>query len=459
MQGLRTLLPIIPFLLLGVAFAPGCKPSEASAASGAQEGTQREASALTQVVSIEVAQQDLSISITMPGSVTALKSVDVFAKIGGFLQEIAVDIGDEVKSGDLLAEINVPEMQAVLQQQEAEVISARALVAQRAAEVTQSLSALAAVKAEQKRVEASRRQKEAEVLYRQAEFDRLKLLLDESPSIEKSRLDEARYRQESAEAALSSIEADLVAAAARIGEAEAAVTSAREVGRATQALVPVADAKLEEARALMRYARISAPFAGIITKRHVDPGDFIRDASTNGSAAPLLRLESVDRLRIRVDVPMDSVAALSVGDPVVFDNIAAAPGLRLEGAITRTAGSLGERSRMMKAEVELDNPRDGDGARRLRSGDYGSLTIHLESHPGTPTVPAAAVFSRGDDLYVFTVSDDRVHERRIVPLYRDGILVGVAEGLKPGELVVASGTAALEDGQRVLPVAAKAKSR
>jgi len=448
-------------VLLAATAAVGCSDSRAAGPGNAQ-GTDSAGGSdesLPQVVTTEVAEEDLTLSVTMPGSVQALEAADLYAKVGGYLETIEVDIGDEVEQGQLLAVISVPEMLPELRRHEAEVEYARSQVEQRAAAVNEAGAKVTAVEAELGRLQAARREKEADVALRRSELERWRELIEESPSIEKRKLDEARHREEAAEAALASVEADTVAAQARIEEAKAAVLKAQADERVARARVPVAEASRDAMQELMQYAEIMAPFAGVITERHVHPGAFIRPASTNSGAMPLLRIERVDRVRVTVDLPMDAVAFLSRGDRVVFDGLIAAPGARFEGTITRLSGALGQRSRMMRAEVELDNPPDARGERTLRPGYYGNLTVQLEEYPGTPTVPAAAVFTRAGETWVFTIEDGTVRRRSIEAVFRDGAKVGVGAGLSAGQVVVTSGAGGLADGQRVRVPSASAGGR
>jgi len=438
-------------VLLAAATATACSDSQAATLGNPQgiSGTGRADESLPQVVTTEVVNEDLTFSVTMPGSVRALESADLYAKVGGYLQRIEVDIGDEVEEGRLLAVISVPEMVPELRRHEAEVEYARSQVEQQVAAVNEAGAVVAATEAELTRLQAARREKEADLALRNSELERWQELIEDSPSIEKRKLDEARHQRDAAVAAVASVDADMLAARARIEEAKAAVLKAQADERVARARVPVAEASRDAMQELMQYAEIKAPFAGVITERHVHPGAFIRPASTNSGAMPLLRIERVDRVRVTVDLPMDAVASLSRGDRVVFDGLAASPETRFEGVITRLSGALGQRSRMMRAEVELDNPPDARRERRLRPGYYGDLAVFLEEYPDTPTVPATAVFARGGETCVFTVESGKVRRCSIEAVFRDGTKVGVGAGLSAGQVVVASGVGGLEDGQSV----------
>jgi len=433
------------------ATSSACNDSQAATLENPQgaSGAGQPDESVPQVATTEVTEEDLAFSVTLPGSVQALESAELYAKVGGYLERIEVDIGDEVVAGQLLAAISVPEMLPELRRHEAEVEHARSRIEQRVAAVGEANAAVTAAEAELARLHAARREKEADLALRSSELERWRELIEDSPSIERRKLDEARHQKDSAEAALASVDADLVAARARIEEAKAVVLKAQADQRVARARVPVAEASRDAVQELMQYSEIKAPFAGVITERHVHPGAFIRPASTNSGALPLLRIERVDRVRVTIDLPMDAVAALNRGDRVVFDGLVASPGTRFEGAITRVSGALGQHSRMMRAEVHLENPPDARDERKLRPGYYGNVKVILEEYPGTPTVPAAAVFGQGGEMCVFTVEDGKVRRRVIEAVFRDGTKVGVGDGLSVGQVVVSSGVDLLVDGQSV----------
>ncbi|TDJ71788.1 MAG: efflux RND transporter periplasmic adaptor subunit [Planctomycetota bacterium] len=449
MKNYRTIPTQRPVLVLVLFLASthtlACGPT----ALAAEAQSPAEADDLPQVVTIPVVDEDLTFSVTMPGSVRALESAALYAKVAGYLDRIDVDLGDEVVEGQVLAVLDIPEMQFELRRDEAEVAYARSRVEQQAAAVAQAEAAVGSAEAGLARLEQMHRVREADAALRRTELERWEHLFADSPAIEKRKVDEARYRLEAAMAELDVVDADMDLSRSLIEEKRAAVRGAGADEGAARARVAVAEADVELTRELMSYATIKAPFAGIITERHVDPGAFIMPAATNSAALPLLRVERIDRVRIAIDVPMDGVAALNTGDRAVFDRIAAAPGLRLEGTVTRISKALGERSKMMRAEIEFDNPVGPSGERALRPGYYGDLTVFLEELPGTPTVPVSAVFTYEGEMSVYAVQSGTIRRHAIEAVFQDGIRVGISSGLTTGQVVVTSGLEGLEDGQRV----------
>lgn len=436
-------------LIALTAGAAACSPASDSSPSNTPARAANSTPDTPLIVAIEVALEDLTFDATMPGTIHPIEFAELFANVGGYLLSVAVDIGDEVEKGAVLAVIDVPEMIPQVRAQEAEIEYARSQVEQMTAAIEHARAAVVAAEADALALKSTRRAKEADVALRHSELDRWKELLEVSPSIEKRKVDEAAHKLAVAEAALARVDADTISAHAHIGQARAAVSKAEADERAARAHVPVAEAQLDAIRTLMEYAEIKAPFAGVITERNVHPGAFVRAASTNSAAMSLLRIERIDRVFVAVDLPMDCVAELDRGDRVRLDHLAAAPEAVFEGTITRVASALDVRSRMMRAEIEFDNPADAAGDRTLYPGYYGNLTVFLTEYPGTPTVPASAVFMHEGESCVYTVVGDKTHRQPIEVVYRDGTRVGVSKGLSAGDTVVASGMSELADGQRV----------
>lgn len=437
----------VPTLLLLLATANlSCGPTKKPLARGRDSGK----GTVTHVNSTRVTKKDLKRTVTVPGSVFAFESAKLYSRVGGYLNELDADIGDQVVKGQVLARIQVPELRTELLQHEADVKFSRSQVDQQSALVQQANAALVVAKANLDRVAVTRRERLAEIDLRKVELASWQELIKGSPAIERSKLDEARFRLRESEAALAGIDADKVIQSARIEDARAAIRKAQADERAAKSHIAVVAASLETSRARLEFSSIKAPYDGVIVARYCDTGAFIRPAGSNSEAQPVLRIARVDKVRVRLDVPMDSVASLTTGDPIVFDKIPAAPGLAIKSSITRISEALEERSRMMRAEVVVDNPVDPSGKRRLRPGYYGRVTVVLEAHPATLSVPASAVFERGGQASVFRIDGGVARLTPIEVVIRTDAHVGVGSGLELGQEVVVSGASTLEDGQKIM---------
>ena len=238
-----------------------CSRSGGAGSALAQSGT------TTITVSVTKAQQrDLLDRIDLTGNLTADEQVTVYAKVPGYLKTIHFDIGDRVRQGQLIAELEVPEMTAALAEKRAAVVKAQAVLEQARAAV------------EQNRAEAE---------FAQINYQRLKNIHDRDADVLPGQdVDQARAGHGVASGKLKNAEA-------QVKVAEAAVTGA--------------EAEIVTLNTMMAYARIEAPMEGIITLRFVDPGALIQSASSSRTqAAPVVTIARVDRVRAIVDVPESS---------------------------------------------------------------------------------------------------------------------------------------------------------
>jgi RND family efflux transporter MFP subunit len=426
----------------------GCGLSPTSAPGGSAGSEQTKGA--PQVATVEVVAKDLSQKIELPGSVEGYESVDLYAKIGGYLESIAVDIGDEVSEGQVLAKLHVPEMLKELEQKRSLVEQANAKAEQAHAAVNQAEADIAASEAARVQAEAGRKEKQAMRDLRKTELDRWLDLLKNSPSIERRKVDEARHQLDAAQAAVESHEAAIRTAAANVTAVQAKFEKARADEMAAAAEIAVAQANYEQFATMLEYAEIKAPFDGIVTQRHVYAGSFIQPATNNSAARPLVSVARIDKVRISLDIPMAEVRMLDIGDRTVFDRINVLPGERFDGKVARSSRSLDPTSRMMRTEIDLENPAGADGNRRLMPGYFGYVTIYLAEFKDAPTIPASALITRGNKSFVYLVQDGRVHPREVTSGYQDGTIVGIMSGLEPGEVIVGSGAGQLREGQEVI---------
>ncbi|MBC8351426.1 MAG: efflux RND transporter periplasmic adaptor subunit [Planctomycetes bacterium] len=424
-------------IALPLAINVGCDgPAGQQTTSSGQAGP-------TRVESVTVTKQTLKQTIEMSGTIEGDETVDLYAKVGGFLEEITVDIGDRVEAGQILARLSIPEMERDIAHQEASVNSAQAMVQQTQAGIRQAEAQLVSGDAAVEEARSQRSEKEAEHRLRQAEFERTKQLVD-SGSLLAKKLDEAKFNLESAAAALKSVDARVRSAEAQLVAMQADIERAKLDSTGAEAGVAVAVSDLDRTTTMLEYATIKSPFAGLITKRMVDPGAFIQPALRNSGAKPLLTVTGTSVVRLRLDLPMGEVQWLDRGDPAVFDRINALPGETFEGTVTRYSSTLDPVSRTMRVEIDLPN---SDG--RLSPGYYGNVTLVLNEFENVPTVPASAVMTDPEGAFVYAVEDQKCRRQAVTTGYADGSIVGIESGLKGGETVVRSGGGQLSDGQPV----------
>jgi len=234
--------------------------------------------------------------VELPGaSVHGYESTQIFAKLGGYIAELGVvdehpvDIGARVAEGQMLAVLDIPEMQDELTEKRAAINQAQSEVAQAEAAIAEAEAEKLQREAEFDQVEARREEKQAMVRLSKTKRERVSTLA-KGGTIGQEALDETRFSLEAAQAALTSLDADVAAAEKQVGAATAKIKKAQADRASAQARVELARATLARVKTMMNYSTICAPFAGVITQRNVDHGTFVLPAERNSAAMPLFEV-------------------------------------------------------------------------------------------------------------------------------------------------------------------------
>ncbi len=389
-------------------------------------------------------RQSIKRTISQPGSIQAYEQTPIFAKIPGYVEKWRADIGDEVRKGDLLAELWVPEVVSELNLKMAQVEQAKKALALAATQV-------ATAKARLKEAEAARSRAESNNDYWKGQSERFAKLVTQNV-LEKQTQEDALNQYRSATAALTEAQAKVSSAAALLQEKEIAREKA-EID------IKAADAGRQRQADMVRYATFVAPYDGVVTRRTINTFDFVQPP-TGGKGEPLYVVERRDLMRIFVEVPeTDSVWVRKDAEARV--RVPALQGRELSGKVARTSYSLDRTTRTLLAEIDLANPKD-----ELRPGMYAYATIEAQSRD-VLTLPTSAVVTEGDvnvgyKMYCFLVADGRVKHMQIETGARNGQLVEVlkkqvaASGGEPRweafsgtEQVVKGDLSGLKDGQEV----------
>lgn len=201
-----------------------------------------------------------------------------------------------------------------------------------------------------------------------------------------------------------------------------------------QARARVALAAVTETETMLGYTKVTAPFAGVITRKHADVGDLAAPGK------PLLDMEDSRTLRLEADVPEAVVGRLTLGDRLPVR--ATAHALELAGVVSEIAPAADPGSRTFL--VKLDLP-DAPG---LRAGQFGRVAMPV-GETSALRVPASAVVQRGQMEMVFIVSDGKAQLRLVKTGKRIGSEVELVSGVEAGEQIVIEGASGLLDGQRV----------
>jgi RND family efflux transporter MFP subunit len=331
----------------------------------------------------------------------AFEETDLFAKISGYVSAVHADIGDHVAAGQLLAIVEVPEMDKEL------------------------IEAKAQLDAKQKALETARREvdhNKANLALQEVTLKRQEILF-KGRAITDQTLDEIRSKAEIAKADLGVADANRAFAAAQ---------------------VDVAAATVEKIQTLLAYSRIIAPFDGVVSRRLVNRGDLVQ-APTASRTTPLFTVERIDTIRVFCDIPENDVSHLRIGDPAIVKPFGL-DGRTFTGTVTRIAFRLNPETRNMRTEIDLPNPDE-----RLYPGMYAEVALAMDRRPDVLTVPLSAVGTDANGSFVNIVADDHVARLPIKIGLTDNGRVEVMDGLAEDATVIVSAKGAPPPGTAVQP--------
>jgi HlyD family secretion protein len=423
---------VIILAIAAAAAAAGCeRPSEKKAGGPAQ--------AVTQVEVVKPERHTVQRSVGEPGQLEAFETTPIHAKIAGYVKNWTVNIGSEIKKGQVLAELSVPEVEADLQEKRSAVEQAQARKAQAEAAVKVAETAVTSAEAKVTEIQAGVKRVDADLSRWQQEYRRVEQLFNERAQTG-TLLDETRDKFRSAESSGDEVRAKVKSAEAALSEAKAELDKARSDVVAAAASIEVARSEARHAEAMLGYAQIVSPFDGVITRRNVDTGQLTRPGS---DASPLFVAARTDIVTITVDIPETYAADVNKGDRATV-KLQAMKGRTVEGTVTRTAWALDPKTRTIRTEIDIPNPGG-----KLRPGLYVYATVVVEEHKDVLTIPMTAVLPEKDKALCVVVVDGKAVRKPIVTGLSDGTRTEVVSGLNGGEAVVKANGASLVEGQPV----------
>lgn len=387
--------------------------------------------------------------LVLPGNIEAIQTTPISARTNGYLCRWHADIGDRVKAGQLLAEIDTPEVDQQLQQTRANLAQAHASLDQ---------------------AEANLRQAITNMQYTRVTYERWRYLAGQHVVSDQDR-DQTWEAYNAAKATVDAMRANVNVAKAAISANEANV---------------------RQLMALQGFKRIFAPFDGIISARNVEVGSLINagsgsnvgsstgggpavSASTGGgpyvstsTGAPptgatvpgrgaaqispgipsagggLFQIARIDTLRIYINVPQTFSSSIKPGRKVEID-VREFPQDKFTGRVARTTSALDPASRTLLVEVRTENPNY-----RLLPGMYATVIISVEQAEPPIRIPATALVIRADGPQVVIVTkDQKAHFQKVV-IGRDyGNELDIISGIEPGATLVINITDALYEGAPV----------
>ena len=397
-RGALWALALVAVVLIVAGFFAGYIPHQRRETVLAKEAMTAESTAPTVNV-VRVERASGKSELVLPGSIQAVTEAPVLARSNGYVKVRYVDIGDHVKEGQLLAELEAPELVQMLRQAEATLEQTKAAVEQAAANLQQSKT--------NERLAQVTAQRWANLVARGV--------------VSRQENDTYQAQYDARKANSQALEKGVAAARSNVLAARANV------------------ARLAE---LQGFSKVHAPFAGVITVRNVDTGALVSAGTTL-----LFRIAQTDRLRIYLNLPQSESTSVRVGQPATL-TIADLPGRKFVGTVTRTANALDPATRTLLTEVQVANP---DGA--LIPGMYADVDLTTPRKNPPLMIPGDTLVVRADGPQVAVVGENHtVHYRRI-ELGRDlGDRIEVVSGLEQGQQIVVNPGDSAPEGGTVNPV-------
>jgi RND family efflux transporter MFP subunit len=346
-----------------------------------------ENSAVVSTELTKVVSRPLSKTTNLPGELQPFQAVDLHARVTGFVETVNVDRGSSVKTGDMLAVMVAPELEARRAEAEARVATVEA-------ELSQAEATLAGSESTYKRLQEA----------------------SKTPGVV------AGNDVVLAEKAMEANQARVAALQKNIASAQAALRAVEET---------------------LAYLRVSAPFDGVISARHAHPGSLV--GPEGSGRAPLFRIEQITRLRLVAPVPEAFLQSIRKGTRVGF-TVPAFPGQTFSGIVARPAYSVDSRTRTMPVELDVDN-----GSGKLAPGMYAEIAWPISRGADSLFVPRSAIKATTERIFVIRVRDGKAEWVDVKRGASEGELVEVFGNLQAGDTIVLRATDEIRPESAIQP--------
>lgn len=370
--------------------------------------------------------------LTLPGATQAIQEAVISARANGFVKRWLVDLGAKVKEGQLLAEIDTPEVGQQLRQAQQESSEADQQLNQSRQELAQSEAAV-------QQAQASLRQAQTQLNLARIELDRSNNLVRKGVV--------SRQETDQLTATFDARQADVESAQANVSLRQANARAMQASIDARQSGLNARQANTQRVAELLSFGRVTAPFSGVITARNIDVGSLIQAggaAAASGSAGGgLFRIARNDVMRVFVNAPQTYAAAIHTGLKAEVQ-VRELPQQSFAGTVVHTANALDQATRTLLTEVQVPNP-----SQQLLPGMYAQVKLSLPSSVRVVILPASALIVRAEGQFLAVVRDGKVHFQK-VEVGRDfGDQIEILSGLAGDESVVAIPSDVLKEGGAV----------
>jgi multidrug efflux pump subunit AcrA (membrane-fusion protein) len=378
---------------------------------------------------VQAEQASASSNLQLPGDVEAIQVATISAQTTGYLRKFHADIGDRVRAGQLLAEIDTPQVDQQLQQARADLAQAVASLGQAEANLNQAVTNME---------------------YARVTYERNKYLAQQHVVSDQIR-DQMQAAYDVAKATVEAMQANINSAKAAIASNEANVRSLK---------------------ALQGFQKVYSPFAGVITARNVEVGSLISPGDNSsvstatgttsssatlpgagttpkGTNAPatgggLFEIARIDTLRIFISVPQTFASTIKPGQTANI-SVRELPQRSFTGRVIRTTSALDPGSRTLLTEVHTSN-----ADYQLLPGMYATVDLGVQAPDAPVRIPATALIIHADGPQVATVThDQKVHYQKVV-IGRDyGNELDIVSGIEPGTQLIVNIADGIQEGSQV----------
>lgn len=396
--------------------------------------------------------RDIVRIVGQPSFVESYERTSIYPKLSAYIEKWYVDIGDNVKKGQVLADLFVPEVvedyqtkgaTVELNKQQIELATKAVLVAQ--ADVKAAEAKLKAARSilERYKAQVDRWDSEVARLGKETKGGVVALQI----------LDESRNQLRASTAAFDAAQADILKAEADLESSQAEEQKSEVAVAVAKAQLDVSTSDWKRMKAWVGYLKLYSPFDGRIVSRNANTGDFVLPASgdpsadgrsphlsPDGRAAPIYVVDRTDVVRIFVDVPEHDANYVREGSKAQV-LIRAFRDRMIPATVTRTSWALNVKSRTLRAEIDLRNAdlpevyKDG-GEHQIAASDnaagggsilpgmyaYGKVVIE---RPKVLSLPNAALVHQGDRTYFWSYENDHAVRKEIQTGITDGEWVEV----------------------------------
>jgi RND family efflux transporter MFP subunit len=385
-------------LLSVAAFISGCGSTTKATADSAADAPR--------VAVVKVARRNLTNTLQIAAEFEPFQEINVYAKVSGYIQKLYIDWGTHVSQGQLLAVLEVPELQQQLELDQASV----------------------------HRSEQDLTRSNEELNREQSTYNVAHLTYTRLADVQKTRPELVAQEE-------------IDVAQGKDQEASAGVSAAKASVAASEQAIAASKASFEKDKAMYAYARISAPFNGVITQVDAYTGSLLpAGTSSNKGDQALCRLSQNDLLRLVIPLPERAVPDVRLGETVAVH--VSTNNKTFQGKIVRFSDQIDTTTRTMHTEIDVPNPKY-----ELVPGMYATADMPLHTAQNVVTVPLQAVQTSGEERGAVLVVDasNRIQRREITLGLENATYAEVTSGLKEGELVVFGEQSQYKTGELVAP--------